>query len=68
MENIVMKCECCNRVKELRLGICFDCATSESIIVEGVDMYDREVEKSDGLSDGLSKVKHILKLYGITKD
>lgn len=62
-----MKCKCCNREKDLRFGICFDCADAESIIVEGVDMYDKEVEKVEGLSTGLSKVKHILNLYGIIK-
>ena len=60
-----MKCKCCNRDKELRLGVCFDCADAESIIVEGVDMYNKEVKQEKDLSKSLSKVKHILKLYGI---
>lgn len=62
-----MKCKCCNREKDLRFGVCFDCADAESIIVEGVDMYDKEVEKVEELSTGLSKVRHILNLYGIIK-
>jgi hypothetical protein len=60
-----MKCKCCNREKDLRLGVCFDCANAESIVVEGVDMWDNEVPKQNGLSAGLSKVQHILKLYGV---
>ena len=61
-----MKCKCCNREeKELRFGFCFDCANAESIIVEGVDMWDNKIEKVEGLSEGLSKVQHILNMYGL---
>lgn len=60
-----MKCICCNREKDLRFGVCFDCADVESIIEEGVDVYDKEIPQVDGLSKSLSKVQHILKLYGI---
>ena len=60
-----MKCKCCNREKDLRLGVCFDCADAESIVVEGVDMWDNEVPAQNGLSTGLSKVQHILKIYGV---
>ncbi len=63
-----MKCKCCNREKDLRLGFCFDCANAESILVEGVDMWEKEVPKEKGLSTGLSKLKHILKLYGVVKN
>ena len=62
-----MKCKCCNREKELRFSICFDCAEVESIIEEGVDMYDKEIPQVNGLSKSLSKVQHILKLYGVIK-
>jgi len=62
-----MKCKCCGHEKELRMGVCFDCANAESIIVEGVDMWDKEVPKQEGLSTGLSKVQYILKLYGVVK-
>lgn len=61
-----MKCKCCNREKDLRFDICFDCADAESIIVEGVDMWDNKIKKVEGLSEGLSKVQHILNVYGIT--
>jgi hypothetical protein len=36
------ECKCCNRDLDLRFGFCFDCATAESIIQEGLDMYDKE--------------------------
>jgi hypothetical protein len=61
-------CRCCqrnDRIDDLRFGVCFDCATAESIIDEGVDMYDQPVEKKEGMSMPLSKVHAILKLYNI---
>ena len=60
-----IKCICCGREKELRFGVCFDCANAESIIVEGADMWDEKVKPIEGLSEGLSKVHHILNLYGV---
>lgn len=34
------KCKECDEIRELRLGTCWDCATMESIIVDGTDMYE----------------------------
>lgn len=65
MEN---NCKCCGRSLELRFGICFDCADAESVIVEGVDMWDKEIPKIEGLSTSLSKLQYILKKFGITKN
>lgn len=62
-----MKCKCCNREKELRLGFCFDCASAESIIKDGNDMYDKPIEKKKEMSLSMSKVQEILKMYGIVK-
>lgn len=62
-----MKCKCCNREQELRFGFCFDCANAESIIKEGTDMWDKPIEKKDGMSTSMSKVQEILKMYGIIK-
>lgn len=62
-----MKCKCCNRKKELRLGFCFDCANAESIIEEGTDMWDKPIEKEEDMSLSMSKVKEILHIYGVTK-
>ena len=60
-----MECICCKREQDLRFGFCFDCAEAESIIVDGVDMYDNEIPKVEGLSTPMSKVHYILNLYGI---
>lgn len=57
------QCKCCKREKELRMGYCFDCVEAESIIQEGVDMYDQEITKKENLSLGMSKLQHILKNY-----
>lgn len=63
----MIKCKCCNREGiELRFGFCFDCANAESIIAEDVDMWDNKIEKVEGLSEALSKVQHILNMYGLT--
>lgn len=58
-----MKCKCCGREKDLRLGYCFDCVEAESIIETGLDMYDEEIKTKDGLTKGMSKLQHILKNY-----
>jgi hypothetical protein len=63
-----MKCKCCNRERDLRFGVCFNCADAESVIEEGVDMWDKEIPKIEGLSTSLSKLQYILKKFGITKN
>ncbi len=62
-----MNCKCCNREKDLRFGICFDCANAESIIAEGVDMGDNEIPKKEDLSIQLSKLQYILEQYGVVQ-
>jgi hypothetical protein len=62
------QCKCCERNLDLRLGYCFDCANAESVIVEGVDMYDNEITKEEGLSIPMSKVKWILKKFNVIKN
>lgn len=57
------KCQCCKREQELRFGFCFDCVNAESIIEEGVDMYDKEIPKQEGMSTSMSKVQAILRTY-----
>ena len=57
------QCKCCKREKDLRMGYCFDCVEAESIIQTGLDMYDDEIQKVDGLTKGMSKLQHILKNY-----
>jgi hypothetical protein len=60
-----MKCKCCNREQELRMEFCFDCVESESVIVEGIDMCDKEIPQVEGLNKGMSKLQYILKKYNI---
>ena len=42
-----MSCKICDRNLELRFGVCWDCATMESIIADGVDMYDKGPDGSN---------------------
>jgi hypothetical protein len=58
-------CKCCKRQEELRLGFCFDCADAESIIESGFGMYDEKIPKQEGMSTSMSRLHHILKLYGL---
>jgi len=61
------RCKCCkipiSSGNDLRFGYCFDCAESESIIVEGKDMYDKDIETREGLSSSMSKLQAILEKY-----
>lgn len=58
-----MKCLCCQRQMETRMGFCWDCVESESVIEEGTDMYDKEIPKQPQLTNGMSKLQFILKKY-----
>lgn len=62
------QCKCCKREKELRMGFCFDCVDSESIIESGIDMWDDEVPVKEELTSGMSKLQHILKKYITIKE
>lgn len=57
------QCNCCGRTQDLRLGSCWDCANSESIIEEGTDMYDESPPKIEGMSTSMSKLQFILRKY-----
>jgi len=59
------QCKCCERELELRFGFCFDCSDAESVIVDGVDMYDNEITKDEGMSMSMSKLKYILKKFNV---
>ena len=58
-----MKCKCCNKEKggDLIFGFCFDCAEAESIIADGVDMYDEKLPKEEGFSRHMMKVKDLIR-------
>jgi hypothetical protein len=38
---MIGECSICNKKKDLRGGGCFNCAEIQSILIEGVDMYDQ---------------------------
>lgn len=40
------ECRICKKTSDLREGGCWDCATAESIIDEGVDMFDKGLNGS----------------------
>lgn len=44
-----MICKCCDRDQELRFGYCWDCATAQSIILEGTDMYEKGLDGKEGV-------------------
>jgi hypothetical protein len=60
---MAQECKCCGRIQDTRMGFCFDCVEAESVIVEGVDMYDEEIPLVEGLTKGMSKLQYILKKY-----
>lgn len=60
---MIEQCKCCGKIEDLRMGACWDCAESESVIAEGLDMYDQEIPKVDGMSSAMSKLQYILKKY-----
>jgi len=49
-------CRICNEGGDTRLGVCWNCAEAESVIKDGLDMYDKEVAKTP-----MEKLKFILK-------
>lgn len=55
-----MPCLVCNKKKELREGVCFDCAEAENIIADGTDMYDKTIESIPGYSVHLTKLKFLI--------
>jgi hypothetical protein len=60
-----MKCKICEQERDLRMGVCFTCAECESVIEDGTDMYDEPIEKLEGSSMSMAKLKYILKKYKI---
>lgn len=42
-----MSCIICGRKKELRFGVCWDCATAQSIIIDGVDHYNKGLDSDN---------------------
>ncbi len=42
-----MNCQCCGKDRDLRMGHCFACVEAESIINDGVDMFDKGINGKD---------------------
>ncbi len=63
-----MECKCCERNIETRLGICFDCANCESVINDGTDMFDGEIENIDGYTLSMAKLKYVLNRFKLIKE
>lgn len=49
-------CSICGRHAETRMGVCWECAEAESIILEGKDMYDDGNTKT-----AMEKLKMLIK-------
>ena len=49
------------------MGFCFDCVECESVIVNGLTMFEEEIPKVEGVSISMSKLYYILKKYGLAK-
>ena len=62
------KCKCCEKNKELRFGFCIDCANAETVIIEGVDMYENRITKEKDMSMAMSKYKYLLKKLNLIKN
>lgn len=62
-----MSCRVCGCDDEQRFGVCFDCASLESLIHEGLDMYDKPIAKTIEGSDSLNILKAIID-YARAKD
>lgn len=58
-----MKCKCCERELDLRLGACFDCANFEALIDDKKDMNDKPIERVIKGSDSLNILRAIIKNY-----
>lgn len=59
----IQKCWCCGRKEDTRMGICWDCATAESIIGQGMDMFDKPMpvaEHNTQYSESLNQIKFLI--------
>ena len=58
------KCKMCGKKSDLRFDWCFDCAEIQSVLVNGLDMYDKPIlSKGLGLKDA-NKFLEFLKEKG----
>lgn len=65
----INQCAGCGKIADLRMGHCFQCATIESIIVNGYDMM--EIGLDDKIDNpaktSLEKIKLLNQRYAISK-
>ena len=56
-----MNCNVCGKDRETRLGACWHCAEAESILSEGLDMYDKGPNGDDSpASSPMEKLKYLI--------
>jgi len=58
-----MECSVCKEkmgLNGLRFGVCWDCATKESIIADGTDMYGKGPNGGEPAKTPMDKLKFIL--------
>lgn len=60
-------CRVCGRGIDTRLGVCFDCAGFESLIIDRVDMDDKPVKHEIDGTEALNILYKILKTYRLSK-
>ena len=64
---MTQECKCCGRTQDTRMGYCFDCVECESVIVNGLTMFDEEILKVEGVSKSMSKLQYILNKFNVIK-
>ena len=59
-------CRICHSPQELRMGVCWNCAEAESIILDGTDMDDNGPKGTDGPArTAMDKLNFILDKRGV---
>ena len=55
------ECTVCKQNKDLRLGVCWECAEAESIIAEGLDMWEHGPEDGpEPAKTAMDKLKYLI--------
>lgn len=59
------KCLSCGKQAHLNLGICYQCASFESLIEDKVDLFDKPPQTELNGSESLNILNQVLKAYGL---